>query len=308
MINSNVALDLKAESGVPYWKARGADTWNPFKSGTDGVELKLLWENPDPFQYFLPGIIHIDDFYNAKYILVNILHSIDNHTIHQNIISIDSLLNGEYLLSGTTSQNTCTRKMIILYQDKQIKFEIGANHGIAYSNGYGIPLSIYICDKLIDNELIENGVTALVPKLTSNFGSDGGEAFCSDTYELLNYPAWKAFDGLYTEDNMWHSASNKTECYLGYKFNRPTCVKHFMIANRETGSHAPKEIVLMASNDGLKWEAVSKQFTNVNGAAMVNRYQIDNIKYFYYYRVDMLSSYTISLCVNELQFYGTQLL
>ena len=30
MINSNVALDLKAESGVPYWKARGADTWNPF--------------------------------------------------------------------------------------------------------------------------------------------------------------------------------------------------------------------------------------------------------------------------------------
>lgn len=30
MLNSNVALDLKQVSGVPYWKARGADTWNPF--------------------------------------------------------------------------------------------------------------------------------------------------------------------------------------------------------------------------------------------------------------------------------------
>ena len=25
-----MALDLKEVSGVPYWKARGADTWNPF--------------------------------------------------------------------------------------------------------------------------------------------------------------------------------------------------------------------------------------------------------------------------------------
>ena len=31
MINSNVALDLKQVSGTPYWRARGADTWNPFK-------------------------------------------------------------------------------------------------------------------------------------------------------------------------------------------------------------------------------------------------------------------------------------
>ena len=31
MLNSNVSLDLKEESGIPYWKARGADTWNPFK-------------------------------------------------------------------------------------------------------------------------------------------------------------------------------------------------------------------------------------------------------------------------------------
>ena len=32
MLNSNVPLDFKAESGKPFWKIRGADTWNPFKS------------------------------------------------------------------------------------------------------------------------------------------------------------------------------------------------------------------------------------------------------------------------------------
>ena len=32
MLNSNVALDLKEENGTPYWRTRGADTWNPFKS------------------------------------------------------------------------------------------------------------------------------------------------------------------------------------------------------------------------------------------------------------------------------------
>ena len=34
MINSNVPLDFKAESGTPYWKERGADTWYPFKTTT----------------------------------------------------------------------------------------------------------------------------------------------------------------------------------------------------------------------------------------------------------------------------------
>ena len=34
MINSNVPLDFKAESGTPYWKERGADTWYPFKNSS----------------------------------------------------------------------------------------------------------------------------------------------------------------------------------------------------------------------------------------------------------------------------------
>ena len=43
MINSNVALDLKQVSGVPYWKARGADTWNPFKTSNGGAQSVTLY-------------------------------------------------------------------------------------------------------------------------------------------------------------------------------------------------------------------------------------------------------------------------
>ena len=39
MLNSNVPLDFKAESGTVYWKTRGADTWNPFKSGGSIIDL-----------------------------------------------------------------------------------------------------------------------------------------------------------------------------------------------------------------------------------------------------------------------------
>ena len=39
MINSNVALDLKEDSGIPYWRVRGADTWNPFKSNNTSTNV-----------------------------------------------------------------------------------------------------------------------------------------------------------------------------------------------------------------------------------------------------------------------------
>ena len=39
MLNSNVALDLKEDSGTPYWRVRGADTWNPFKSNNTYTDV-----------------------------------------------------------------------------------------------------------------------------------------------------------------------------------------------------------------------------------------------------------------------------
>ena len=43
MLNSNLPLDLKAEDGTPYWRTRGADTWNPFNKSNGGAQSVTLY-------------------------------------------------------------------------------------------------------------------------------------------------------------------------------------------------------------------------------------------------------------------------
>ena len=69
MLNSNVALDLKAESGVPYWKARGADTWNPFKSG---LTVSDMWQYTETSpNYNILYNITTDDMSNYSNIILS---------------------------------------------------------------------------------------------------------------------------------------------------------------------------------------------------------------------------------------------
>ena len=67
MINSNVGLDLKEESGVPYWKARGADTWNPFKSSGG---LTLLTTGSGNTTYDATGISGYEKLTTDNFIIV----------------------------------------------------------------------------------------------------------------------------------------------------------------------------------------------------------------------------------------------
>lgn len=154
---------------------------------------------------------------------------------------------------------------------------------------------------------------ALVPTLSSNSASDGGYAFCSAEHNS-SYASWKAFNGItssYQAGDAWVAPDYVTSGYIGYKFVKPTCVKKFSLTNRYSIKdnvliHAPKEIMLMASNDGSTWEGVSKVLINQN-VTTTNWFEIDNSRYYLYYKLHIFNSYGSSLSICELQFYGNQL-
>ena len=111
--------------------------------------------------------------------------------------------------------------------------------------------------QLFDKDYYINIEDGLVPKLTSNEGSNG-KAFASG--KIYNgYEAWKSFNQDLTGNDAQNWASYVEEGntgYLGYEFNKPVEVKSFYVNSLKTDNNigvCMKEFVLQGSNDGNNW-------------------------------------------------------
>ena len=139
-------------------------------------------------------------------------------------------------------------------------------------------------------------IIPLVPTLTSNTGSDGGEIITD--HDNSNAPWWQAFDG--TTDTI--SASNSAT-YVGYKFTIPTVVTKVtwsgINSNYPSIDNTAK---LCGSNNGNEWVEICV----LNGQKLVNKelesQDITNKTAYMYYKIVLPTSYSAGF--SELQFYG----
>lgn len=149
----------------------------------------------------------------------------------------------------------------------------------------------------------------LVPKLTSNNGSDGGVASASTEYSN-DYKAYMVFDGVHSGSSgkCWNSATSDSlgSAYLQYKFTIPTIVNRLMIDVTDYKETRVKAFVFKGSNDGSLWDDLVVVNNNTNGT---NYYDVPNNSSYLYYRLvitDGIAPTSSALSVSELQFYGYQ--
>ena len=145
----------------------------------------------------------------------------------------------------------------------------------------------------------------LVPVLTSNTGSDGGEASASSVLDNSGTAvAYKAFDG--NDDTNWAGTYelNPSNEWIQYRFAVPTIVTSFSIRTIQQ----VKNFILKASNDGIVFEDLySGTCSDVTDKQMFN---IENQKAYLIYRLHGTDSYTSNdngaIGIHSLQFYGYQ--
>ena len=153
-----------------------------------------------------------------------------------------------------------------------------------------------------------NQLIPMVPTLTSNTGSDGGQAFASSEWDNT-YSAWKAFTGTTTDLNdCWHAASGKTSGYIGYKFTHPVNVKVVEIINRniDDGVSPIKTFQLQGSNDGDSWESIDGRLTNNSEKLAKSLFAVNNNKSYSQYRLNITDVWVDGMAIGNLQFYGTE--
>jgi hypothetical protein len=178
-------------------------------------------------------------------------------------------------------------------------------------------------DPTIGKAIVESSQWQLVlkdnvPVLTSNSGSDGGNAIANSSQ--TDTPAWKAFNGTNNSStDCWMTAQNAVPAYIGYKFAEPICVRKIIYSNRNgcgVEIFPIGSFVIQGSNNGTAWTDL-KSTVGGSGISMVigatNTINIvDNTQEFLYYRIYI--SYSDSgatsypdnsfASVGELNFYG----
>ena len=145
----------------------------------------------------------------------------------------------------------------------------------------------------------ESKCRPLVPILTSNTGSDGGEASATNPRTDGSYEPFRAFDN--NESTRYEAINNSsTKSLLKYKFVTPTCVNrlHFIL-----GSGRTINVKVVASNDGTTWTTLK----TANDYSGNNTVTFENNDYYLYYGLDMTPVSGGNVAVTTLQFYGYQL-
>ena len=154
----------------------------------------------------------------------------------------------------------------------------------------------------------ESKCRPLVPVLTSNTGSDGGEVLYSSKYQDLT--GIEAFDGI--NNTAWAASGTDVGEYLGYKFDKPTCVKRAdLLLYVPSGFEASARVE--GSNDLNDWTVVSDDIIITNEVSGNKEYSINinsNSSYacyrLYFTTVSFVTTHTF-VGVYKLQFYGYQL-
>ena len=164
----------------------------------------------------------------------------------------------------------------------------------------------------------------LVPKMTGyntwsalEEGQVGGVVEASSVFEDGAYGqyGWKAFAQLpsLSGSDIWNPKNEDANAWIQYRFSSPTCVKRFTITNRidDDRNLNMKDIELLVSYDGTFTDVDNPldTYTNSNVKGGTTSFDVNNNKYYLYYRVRTVSKYneSIGAAVAQLHFYGHSL-
>ena len=152
-------------------------------------------------------------------------------------------------------------------------------------------------------------IVPLVPTLTSNTGSDGGEASVSDRYSA-DYDAWRAFDGN-SSGNDWLTSGAQSDSFawIKYKFTVPTIVRK--VSYVAEGNFV-FDVILQGSNDDSNWYDIGKTVTlSMSPSKEEHEFNVENNTAYMYYRLYCTNSTHNTnkkyYGLYELQFYGYQM-
>jgi hypothetical protein len=200
------------------------------------------------------------------------------------------------------------------YMDHE-NIEVISGQGISIINVGEAEFSIEIPtdtrSKLKGIDLVESpGSLSLIPVMSSNV-QGGYEVSASSVYSTT-YPAWKAFNGLYTTDaDSWTSANTAwTPQWLMMKLPYPQLALKYGLLGPATAGHAPKAWRLEGSQDGIVWDILD---TRVNIPIPVTGvwvdYGIKNPGSYLYYRLFIVekNGAVNYVRVGEFRLIGTKL-
>ena len=135
-----------------------------------------------------------------------------------------------------------------------------------------------------------------VPVMTSNT-APYGEVIASSVF--TNYDKFKVFDDI---DSTYWTSNNQSSSvgeYIGYKFVNPICVKKVkcrLYANALTFD-------VYGSNDNSKWDKLD----SINTTTTSKDFNINNDKFYLYYKLQCVTEISNMIGIYTLQFYGRQL-
>ena len=167
--------------------------------------------------------------------------------------------------------------------------------------------AFFISNSDISDALNLGVESGLIPKLTSNEGSNG-KAFASG--KIYNgYEAWKSFNQDLTGNDAQNWASYVEEGntgYLGYEFNKPVEVKSFYVNSLKTDNNigvCMKEFVLQGSNDGNNWVDLTDKI--MHSPQTIKYYPVTkNESSYKFYRLYGISEGVSNLiAIHELQLF-----
>ena len=167
--------------------------------------------------------------------------------------------------------------------------------------------AFFITNSDISDALNLGVESGLIPKLTSNEGSNG-KAFASG--KIYNgYEAWKSFNQDLTGNDAQNWASYVEEGntgYLGYEFNKPVEVKSFYVNSLKTDNNigvCMKEFVLQGSNDGNNWIDLTDKI--MHSPQTIKYYPVTkNESSYKFYRIYGISEGVSNLiAIHELQLF-----
>ena len=135
-----------------------------------------------------------------------------------------------------------------------------------------------------------------VPVMTSNT-APYGEVIASSVF--TNYDKFKVFDDI---DSTYWASNNPSSSvgeYIGYKFVNPICVKKVkcrLYSNALTFD-------VYGSNDNSKWDKLD----SINATTTSTDFNINNDKFYLYYKLQCVTEISNMIGIYTLQFYGRQL-
>ena len=284
---SNLDIDIKLIDGVPHWSERGADSWSPFSNGEgEKVDVVDVYANSATSSQTKEisltkgqiAIITLGTNNTADTVSLTLSDNSSAALIREDADSVSP-----YML------NTHVYKAL---DDVVITLKVTINAGSSY-----ISYTIFNVTSAENADEIE--ILPLVPTLSSNTGSDGGEIITD--HDNSNAPWWQAFDGTTNTISVSNSAT-----YVGYKFTVPTVVTKVtwsgINSNYPSIDNTAK---LCGSNNGSEWVEIC----GLNGQKLSNRehesQDITNKTAYMYYKIELPTTYSAGF--SELQFYGYKL-